>query len=163
MCSVQYCTCGARTGELGEGKKKYGTCREHVCHLCTFAAHPNCVFCGLFFGFTCHVTVLGPMCHVSVTLYIYLSIYLSIYLYILYVQPYFWHDDPQRCIFFQPGSQQFCSQDTARTSWQSRPYDPPQTFDLHGPAMYAFDDNITTNWYANCRPCPAGTPLGFGP
>ena len=51
------------------------------------------------------------------------------------------------------------SKDTARTYWQSRPYDPPQTFELHGPSMYAFDGNITTNWWADCNPCPAGTHL----
>eukprot|EP00913_Durusdinium_trenchii_P002518 g2328.t1 len=45
--------------------------------------------------------------------------------------------------------------DTPRTYWQSRPFDPPMTFDLHGPAMYAFDGNLTTNWWADCRPCAA--------
>ena len=37
--------------------------------------------------------------------------------------------------------------DTPRTYWQSRPFADPMTFDLHGPAAYAFDGNVTTNWW----------------
>ena len=48
--------------------------------------------------------------------------------------------------------------ETPRTYWQSRPFAEPMAFDLHGPAAYAFDGNVTTNWWADCRnPCRAGT------
>eukprot|EP00930_Biecheleria_cincta_P004749 TRINITY_DN105683_c0_g1_i1.p1 TRINITY_DN105683_c0_g1~~TRINITY_DN105683_c0_g1_i1.p1 ORF type:complete len:436 (+),score=44.03 TRINITY_DN105683_c0_g1_i1:50-1357(+) len=47
---------------------------------------------------------------------------------------------------------------TDRTFWQSRPFAPHMSFERHGPVAYAFDGDVTTNWWPNCRnPCRART------
>merc|ERR1712183_1035183 len=42
------------------------------------------------------------------------------------------------------------SHDTPRTYWQSTHEPPLEEFELHGPVRFAFDGNITTNWWAAC-------------
>jgi len=56
------------------------------------------------------------------------------------------------------------SHDTARTYWQSthEPLTPDpeqgERFELHGPAKFAFDGDLTTNWWPTCEnPCRAGS------
>ncbi|CAE8653728.1 unnamed protein product [Polarella glacialis] len=48
--------------------------------------------------------------------------------------------------------------ETPRTYWQDDPSLPKQSFELHGPEMYAVDGDQTTNWYPTCQnPCLADT------
>jgi len=47
---------------------------------------------------------------------------------------------------------------TARTFWQSTHEPPLEDFMLHGPAHFAFDRDVTTNWWPTCfNPCRAKT------
>lgn len=58
------------------------------------------------------------------------------------------------------------SHDTARTYWQATQEPPLEHFALHGPVQFAFDGDLTTNWWPTCEnPCRAGSEwvgLDFG-
>jgi len=47
---------------------------------------------------------------------------------------------------------------TPRTTWQETQEPPHERFELHGPARFAFDGDLRTNWWPSCRnPCQART------
>ena len=49
MCSVQYCTCGARTGELGEGKKNDMALAGSMCAIFAPLRHIRIVYFADYF------------------------------------------------------------------------------------------------------------------
>lgn len=50
------------------------------------------------------------------------------------------------------------SHHTSRTYWQDTQEPPLERFELHGQAKYAFDSDLTTNWWPTCEnPCRAGS------